>query len=321
MAFIEDAEWDKGEFEYHKVKNPNGIGVNRINLIDTSGEVNRYRTSYIKHAKAGDTDSIYLEIPDKIVDFLENDENSIVEFADTVGTMANELFPEFVMRAFNCPESRKDTIKTDREAVSDKSLFLTKKRYMMHIIDNEGEPCDKYKTMGLEVKKSDTPKALKRFLTELLHDLIDGLPYTEVRSKIDAFKDEYMTLPIEEIGRPMPSTKLGEFKHVTEKSQIEQSFSYHIKAALWYNLSCGINDRKIDIGEKFYVCYVKHPETQAVALPVDASKTPEWLSSVRIDYPKMWEKAEQKIVKYLTSVGWDSKSRAKTKASGFFNMG
>lgn len=263
---------------------------------------------------------MYLSIPPKVIDFLNDDEEEITNFADLVGEMTNETFPDFCLKAFNCPEERKNIIQTDREAVADKSLFLTKKRYIMHLVNDEGKKVDKYKSMGLEVKKSDTAPVLRRYLEELLHLILDGENSQTVHNRIKEMKKEYYTLPIKEIGTPKPTGGLKAGKETFRATKSMKGISYHIRAAMFYDQLCSTSDRPIMIGEKVYVCYIKHVDSKYIGVPVDMNNDPEWLLDIPIDYDMMWEKAEKKITNYLVSVGFDYKSEKEERVTNLFGM-
>ena len=137
---------------------------------------------YLNNAIAGDTDSVMMSLNGIVTE--EDDINDIVELADTIAKKTNDSFPEFIQKAFNCPSSRKDVVTTDREIISDKSFFLTKKRYVMHVVNDEGKEVDKLKIMGVEIKKSDTPVAVKEMLMEMVNMILDDADINQMKERI-----------------------------------------------------------------------------------------------------------------------------------------
>jgi DNA polymerase elongation subunit (family B) len=99
----------------------------------------------------GDTDSTYFKTHATSLE-------EAIEVADAVGEVVSASFPEFMRESFLCSEGFDDIIKTGREIVSDKGIFVDKKRYFLHIADDEGYRCDKIKVMGLDTKKTTLPK-------------------------------------------------------------------------------------------------------------------------------------------------------------------
>ena len=119
------------------------------------------------HIIYGDTDSIYFSLPDEI----DNDEDAVI-YSDYIGETVNVLFYDYMKETHNCADWQAKEISGDREVVADRALFTDKKRYAMHLIDKDGNPCDKLKIMGLDVIKSTTPVKVKKFLKDILTKLL-----------------------------------------------------------------------------------------------------------------------------------------------------
>lgn len=281
---------------------------------DDKGEFRRHE---LKHLIAGDTDSAYLKLPTKIKD-MSLDE--IVETCDSMIQRVDAAFPAFLKTAFNCPEERLRSIRTDREVVSDKSFFVTKKRYAMNIVDNEGKRVNFTKIMGLEVKKSDTSRSVKAFLREVIDMILDGCDRQHLINAKKEYKKRFFTQGIKEIGVPMPATMLKVYMDKLEAQGSNKGFPYHIRAALFYNSLCGPLDRQIYVGEKFYVCNVKHMDSKYIACPVDLNEVPAIVANIPIDYEAMWTKAEKKINNYMKSLGWDLQGMRDQKAKKWFGV-
>ncbi len=320
MAWKDKVKPGTTEFAKDPQKNPDGVGENQIAFFDFSKEIPEYRYYHVSHGVAGDTDSIYLKLPKTIADTLGS-LDEIVGFCDDVGRETGAFFPEFVTKAFNCPEDRVHFVSTDREVVSDRAFFVTKKRYAMHIVDDEGKRVDKLKIMGLEVKKSDTSKAVKRFLRKIIDMVVDGTTERELMAYKNEFKKEFYQLPISEIGIPMPAKKLSQYEKEFAASGSMKGFPYHYRAAIYYNSMCGNLDRKIFPGEKFYVCNIKDKDSNYIGVPVTSNKVPEFVEDVVIDYDKMWKKADVKFVNYMESLEWDLQSKMNQQASDMFGVG
>lgn len=261
----------------------------------------------LNNARAGDTDSIMLEFPSQIA--AELDVDSAVEIADTIGELTNKAFPDFCMHAFNCPEERKHTIQTDREVVSDKSLFLSKKRYIMHIVDSEGQRVDKLKIMGVELKKSDTSKAIKALLMELVLAILDGKTETELLPLIKEMKIRFKNFPPSEIAKPINVKTLKKCQDMYDTTGDMKGFPYQVRAAMFWNSLCGKTDKTIVPGDKVGLLYIKHPKSKYIAFPIDMTTFPEWFSELQVDYETEWTKAHNKLESYLASIGLDIQGR------------
>ena len=258
----------------------------------------------INNAVAGDTDSIMLSFG-SISEEISIDEAILL--ADDIGKKTNEAFPAFCMHAFNCPEGRKTTIKTDREIVADKALFLSKKRYIMHIVDSEGSRVDKLKIMGVEIKKSDTSEATKDFLTRLVNQILDGYDRAQLKESIEKMKEEFYGMPVNQIAKPINVKTLKKCQDMYKATGDMKGFPYQVRAAMFWNQKCGSRDKRIVPGDKIGLIYIKHPETKYVGFPIDMTNFPDWFNELTIDYKTEWSKVNEKLENYLASMGWDMK--------------
>jgi len=99
----------------------------------------------------GDTDSTYFKT-------FADDHKSAVKIADAVAASVNSDYQRFMQQTFLCTPGFDNIIKAGREIVSDRGIFVEKKRYILHIVDLEGKTVDKMKVMGLDTKKTTIPK-------------------------------------------------------------------------------------------------------------------------------------------------------------------
>lgn len=268
---------------------------------------------------AGDTDSCYMRLPESITDGKTDEE--IIEKCDEIAKQIDDTFPQFCMDIFNCPEERNRTIKTDREAVSDKSLFLTKKRYIMHVIDMEGARVDYNKNMGTEIKKSDTSVAVKTLLTELVDMILDGASMDDTLESIKQqkiiFADRFS---LNEIGTPKGCKTLKKAEDTFRATGSMKGIPYQARCAMFYNKVRKDSDPVIYPGDKFRLLYIKHPESKYIGIPIDMETPPEWISDFVIDYDREWKNAYKKITNYLASVGWDLESRKEKQREELFGF-
>lgn len=265
-----------------------------------------------------DTDSIMIEFGDIGVD--NSDFDTYIEIADEIGSIVNDAFPDFVQHAFNCPVERKGAITTGREIVSDRSLFLSKKRYIMHVIDDEGKRVDKLKIMGIEVKKADTPAAVKEMLNKLIDMILYDLPDHQIVSNVKDMKPEYMNYTFREIARPISCKGLKKYQDILDDTGSSKGIPYQVRAAMFYNSLCGNSDKKIVPGDKIGVVYIKHPKSKYIAFPIDINEFPAFMDDLIVDWNVQWDKAYTKLESYMSSVDLDIKSRKETVRKNLFGF-
>ena len=223
----------------------------------------------------GDTDSTYF------VTRADNPDEAIV-VADEIGKLCNDSFPEFMRNQFLCGEGYDQIIKTGREIVSDRGIFVKKKRYILHIIDNEGEKVDKIKVMGLDTKKTTLPKDVSDKLNGFVERLLKKENWDDIAKDIVAYKTFIETTDdLQYIGLPKGVKKVETYTEILE-GDINAKVPGHVRAAIHYNMALKKYDDKesiaISSGMKIRVYYIMRPlgKFKAIAIPVDIETVPDW---------------------------------------------
>ena len=125
---------------------------------------------------------------------MERNKETCIQLYDAISDQLNDSWPAFMEQAFHVPRANGLIIKGGRESVADRGLFITKKRYAINIFDSEGKRLDvtgkqgKIKAMGLDLKRSDTPKVIQDFLMTLLTRVLAGAERQEIIDMIKEFK-------------------------------------------------------------------------------------------------------------------------------------
>lgn len=267
---------------------------------------------------AGDTDSVYVDIGEL---FNPNEDPELVaQFGDTIGSIVNDSFDEYIGELFNVAPENRHIVETEREAISDKSVFFGKKKYVMHLTNMEGKTVDKQKRMGVEIIKSDTPKVIQQFLQDIVDLLLEQKSYEEVKDHIDKFDKQYQSLSMIDIGRPTNIKTLNKYVAKYIETKTFKGFPYHVKASMIYNSMCGVNDVKIRAGDKVKITNVKDEEFNAIAIPADMEEyeVPQFVKDMEIDYKVMWAKVTKKLELYLKPIGYDIKARQQTLKHSLF---
>lgn len=292
----------------------------------------------------GDTDSGYfsaypvMKDQEEFKDFEWTKEN-VTNLYDKIGDITNASFPEFMKKAFNCPEENGAIIRAARELCAVKGLFITKKRYAVLIYDKEGKRKDtngrpgEIKAMGLDLKRSDTPKIVQDFLNDLLTDLLTGSSEEDIQLKISNFRKEFRSWSGWLKGSPKRANKITYYEGIMiaqtkmdlgKESVIKKkTIPGHVLASInWNRLKKIYNDHysmPIQDGFKVIVCKLRpNPSGMtSVAYPVDEIHLPEWFKQLPFDDEAMEQALIDKKVKNLLGVlSWDLDSN---KQSDSFN--
>jgi len=269
----------------------------------------------------GDTDSCYFTAWPAIKDEvaagrMEWNKETCVQLYDTIADQVNASFPAFMERACHCPRGMGELIKGGRELVAEKSLFIKKKRYALLIYDLEGNRMDVYgkpgkvKAMGLDLKRSDTPKVVQDFLSELLLDVLTGGQKEGIYDKVREFKIAFQERPAWEKGTPKRVNNLT--KYTAEESRLgKANMPGHVRAAMnWNNLRRMHGDNyslTIVDGMKTVVCKLKDNALgyTSVGYPTDELHIPAWFKELPFDDSLMEATiVDQKVENLLGVLDW-----------------
>jgi DNA polymerase elongation subunit (family B) len=280
----------------------------------------------------GDTDSVYFSAYPTLKDDIESgrmewNKDICVHLYDSIADSVNDSFPGFMERAFHCPRDMGSLIKGGRELVASKGLFIKKKRYAVLIYDLEGNRLDvngkpgKVKAMGLDLKRSDTPKVVQDFLSSLLTDVLTGSQKEHVYDKVREFKLLFAERPAWEKGTPKRVNNLTKYS-AAEKDQGKANMPGHVRAAMnWNNLKRMNSDNysmSIVDGMKTIVCKLKDNPLgyTSVGYPTDESHIPAWFKELPFDDDKMeMGIVDQKVENLLGVLSWDIPNHTEIKTT------
>jgi len=278
----------------------------------------------------GDTDSCYFSAWPAVkaeVDagHMSWSNETAVALYDSIAEQVNQSFPGFMEQAFHIPREMGSVIKGGREIVASKGLFITKKRYAVMIIDKEGKRLDvdgkpgKVKAMGLDLKRSDTPKVIQDFLSNILHDVLTGSGRDQVVESIRTFKYEFAERPGWEKGSPKRVNNLTQYQK-KEDREGRANMPGHVRAAInWNNLRRMNSDNysmQIVDGMKVIVCKLKSNPLgwTSIAYPTDELHLPEWFRTLPFDDAEMESTViDGKVDNLLSVLDWNLSSATNTE--------
>jgi len=278
----------------------------------------------------GDTDSVYFSAwpaiqADVAAGNMKWTEEMCIELYDNIADQVNASFPGFMERAFHCPRDMGSIIVGGRELVASKGLFIKKKRYAVLIVDLEGNKqnvngkAGKVKAMGLDLKRSDTPKVVQDFLSELLLAVLTGAEKKEIYQRVLDFKLIFQDRPAWEKGTPKRVNNLTKFAELEERKG-RSNMPGHVRAAInWNALRRMHSDNRsmsITDGMKTIVCKLKPNPLgfTSVGYPTDETHIPQWFKDLPFDNDLMEETiVDQKVDNLLGVLDWDIRDNTGTK--------
>jgi DNA polymerase elongation subunit (family B) len=282
----------------------------------------------------GDTDSVYFSAwpvikEDVKAGKMEWSKETCIQLYDAISDQLNESWPGFMEQAFHVPRANGVIIKGGRESIADRGLFITKKRYAINIFDLEGRRLDvegkqgKIKAMGLDLKRSDTPVVIQKFLMTLLIRVLAGAERDEIIEMVKSFKYDFKERPAWEKGSPKRVNNLTKYS-AEEKRLGRANMPGHVRAAMNWNqmkkmhsdnYSQGIID-----GMKTIVCKLKANPLNwtSIGYPTDELHIPSWFKELPFDDAAMEAAVvDQKIDNLLSVLEWDLAQE--TDTSNTFN--
>ena len=300
----------------------------KINEVVT-GEYNHLGKAIIY----GDTDSAYFSAYNSLKNEIAKgqihwDKDTCIQLYDTIAAEVNSTFPQFMLDAHHCPKSRGDVIKAGREIVALKGLFITKKRYAVLYYDKEGKRSDvdgkpgKIKAMGLDLKRSDTPEFMQKFLEEILTNVLNGAEEQDILDRIVEFRTEFKSRPGWEKGSPKRANNITEYQAKEVKAG-KTNMPGHVRASINWNTLKRMNGDKYSTnivdGMKVIVCKLKSNPLgyNSVAYPVDELRLPKWFQDLPFDHAEMEATIiNNKIENLIGVLEWDLNSTTETNTFG-----
>lgn len=239
------------------------------------GYSDKYSVAY------GDTDSTYFDTHG------ENDVEGVA-VADYVGRECNKSFPLFMSSQFLCNTKFDSYIQTEREIVADRGIFVDKKRYILHVINEDGYVVDYIKVMGLDTKKTTMPKFMSVKLNNFISRLLKGETWNHISPDIVSLKDEIKNATdFIQYGLPKGVQRVEMY---TDRWKLDGTtfLPGHVSASILYNICLAdyedTSSMQITSGMKIKVFYLKHKigRFRSIALPVDIDQVPNWFTNTFI---------------------------------------
>lgn len=259
-----------------------------------------------------DTDSCYFSIAYMMDESVTRED--YIQMYDMAADAVNASFPDFMHDTFNTSIERGSIIAAGRELVASKMLFIKKKKYGGLIYDLEGDRYDidgkpgKLKVMGLDLKRSDTPKFMQQFLEKLLMDVLTGSGADDIIDQIRSFRIAFKERPAHEKGSPKKVNGLTKYRSLIERSasmsltdrrrrgeKAKNTIPGHVRASLHWNTLLDVhNDRfsmRITDGSRIIVCKLlpNLMKMDSIAYPMDEPHLPAWFHTLPFDHAAMEE--------------------------------
>ena len=280
------------------------------------------KTDKVDYVVASDTDSVYITF-DKLVSKLFPEGTPTEKIVNFLDRLAEEKLEPFIDKSYQHLAEEMNAydqkMYMKREVIADKGIWTAKKRYILNAWDIEGvrfkEP--QLKIMGIEAVKSSTPAPCREKIKQALKIIMSG-DEKQLNSFIREFREEFMSLPPEDIAYPRSCNGVKKYT-ATSKSTIDlmsgESVEYgffkkgapiHVKGAILMNHLVEKNNLfnkypYIQEGDKIKFVALKEPNRyQSSAFSFMTTFPNELDIHALVDYDTQFEKSFVEPLKFIT---------------------
>lgn len=195
----------------------------------------------------------------KIVDWNDKEKfEKIKDYVDnTFQKQLNSYCADYICNKFKTDQRR---IEFKREKLSAQAEYTAKKRYIVHVYNDEGLDVNKWSYTGVDIKKNELPDSIKKLLEECVQGLIEfDWSNEKFQEKIKEIYDIFETLPIKDLAY---IKNLNTPKESTGFLTMVKGAGAHAKAAEYYNQI--IKEMKLEhkydaiqTNDRFHYVYIK----------------------------------------------------------------
>lgn len=277
-----------------------------------------------------DTDSSYITLS-KVVEKLGitpvKDGKITKEFYSLVDDVEKYLNTKIIEWGGKVLNSKDCRFEFKREKICDVALFLAKKRYVLHVLDDEGIACNFFKYTGVEVVRTTMPKPIKPLVKKIIETMLLSQNISTTNAVLEETYEKFVSLPVEDIAFVSGIRGLEGKAALSDGFQTAKGMPAHFKAAYFHNLLLKKFDieqkyEKIGSGDKVRYFYVKRPNRFGITGIGFKYYYPKEFSEIfEPDHELMFEKIVYSVVeRFYEAVNWTPKKPGEITQCDLFDL-
>lgn len=241
-------------------------------------------------------------------------ENSIIpsketfDICDEVEVLLNNSLKEWAKNELNSIDCR---LEFKREAICTTGLFVAKKRYILRVINMEGDNCDNIKYTGIEIVSTNIPSEVKPYLKNVVRTLMETQQKQLVDKEYDKAYKLYESSDISKIAYPKGIKNYNKYADECKGfTKLASKMPIHCKSAYFYNLLLdhyGISKKhpKIKSGDKIRYLYVTQNKFGIKTIAYKDKYPEEFKEDFNPDVKLMFSKMVSRLMERIYHpMGW-----------------
>jgi DNA polymerase elongation subunit (family B) len=263
-----------------------------------------------------DTDSIYVNFADLITEVFgttDIDRKQGEEFLDKVcSTKIEQIIEQGYEDLKTKMGAYRNAMVMKREKITDRAIFVAKKRYILNALNSEGVHYEKPKisVTGLESVRSSTPEICREKMKQAFDVIMNGTEQ-DAQIFIKDFKEEFKSVPIEDIAKTSGTDDIEKYKD--KATLFRKGCPIHVRGSILYNhhlVKNKLNKKyeQIQSGDKVKLIYLKVPNPIQQNIISFPGVLPKELELTKyIDYDTQFDKVFLTPIQgILDALGWSA---------------
>jgi len=211
-----------------------------------------------------------------------------------------------------------------REVIADVGVFLQKKRYILHVLNNKGIKVDKFKFVGVELVRSTTPKQVKKFIEKTTKTALLTRSAKEANEVYRSSYAEFCALSPDDIALRTSVNNLEKYAEGASLYKFKNATPSHVKGAIAFNIlikQLGLSNKleAIQTGQKVKKLYCTKNKYGLDAISYAVSLPTEF--GLEVNWDRMFAKlVTQPIERLYEAIGWTLPVIGKEIQTDLFEM-